>query len=865
MKFENFTIKASQALNDAQVYAREQAHLELRPEHLMYEVFQQKEGTGPLIITHLKIDENRLFAILSNVLGKLPKKVEGNQEINPSKELINLLQRADKLTRERGDDYISVEHFILAYLDDKYLDYLRDLETIGLTKVAVENVIKNLHKEQVINSDNPEASLQALKKYSSNLNELAQKNKLDPVIGRDEEIRRIMQVLSRRSKNNPILIGEPGVGKTAIIEGLAGKIFSKEVPDGLQNKRIHALDLGSMIAGSKFRGEFEERFKSLLSEVQKSAGKIILFIDELHNIVGAGATEGSLDASNMIKPALARGELRCIGATTLKEYQKYIENDAALERRFQPVYVKEPSIEESIFILRGLKNNYELHHGIRITDEAILSAAKLSHRYIRDRFLPDKAVDLIDEACSKVRIELDSLPEEIDKISKRIQNLKIEREALKMEKDTASTEKTKKLERELANLEEALSQKKGVWEIERLELKKVKKIREEIDSLRLEEKRYEREGDLNRVAEIRYGKLVALETEMKKLESQITKSKRQYLKEEITSEDIANIVSRWTGIPVSRMIRGEKERLIHIFDELKKRIVGQDIALQAITGAIQRSRSGLSDPNRPMGVFLFLGPTGVGKTETSKALSSFLFDDEQAMLRIDMSEYMEKHAVSRLIGAPPGYVGHEEGGQLTEAIRRRPYQVILLDEVEKAHPDIHNLFLQIFDEGSLTDSKGRKVDFKNTIIILTSNIGTKALLQNNNKANNSNIAQDKLEKEIMLNELKKYFRPEFLNRLDDIVIYHSINQKSLELIVTSQIDDLLIRAKEQGLNLKIEKKALQWLAKNGYDLEFGVRPLKRLIQQKVANLLSTVILKGEYKTNKIYKLTIEKNELHLTS
>ena len=855
MQLEKFTVKAAEALNEAQIYAREQGHPELSPEHLLYESFRQKEGIAEVLLEHLKIDSKQVCGVFEKALGKLPRQLEHKQEIQPSRELLSLLQKTNALMQKRGDEYIAIEHFILAYLEENSREAVRELQAMGLASAQLEAAIEQLRGGQAVTSENPEAALQALKKYARNLNDLARKSKLDPVIGRDEEIRRIMQVLSRRSKNNPILIGEPGVGKTAIVEGLAGKVVAGEVPDGLREKELYTLDLGAMIAGSKYRGEFEDRFKALLNEVQRSDGQVILFIDELHTLVGAGASEGSLDASNMIKPPLARGELRCIGATTLKEYQKYIEKDAALERRFQPIYVNEPSVEESIFILRGLKDRYELHHGIRITDGAIVSASKLSHRYIRDRFLPDKAVDLIDEACSKVRIELDSLPEEIDKISKRIQSLKIEREALRMEKDPASKERLEDLERELAELGEEFTRKKGIWEIERQDVEKVKKVREEIDQLRSEEKRLEREGDLNRVAEIRYGKLVELEAQMKSLEKLIAKRERQYLKEEITSEDIANIVARWTGIPVTRMMQGEKDRLIQMFDELKKRVVGQDAALEAVTGAIQRSRSGLADPQRPMGVFLFLGPTGVGKTETSKALSAFLFDDEQAMVRIDMSEYMEKHSVARLIGAPPGYVGYEEGGQLTEAVRRRPYQVILFDEVEKAHPDIFNVFLQIFDEGCLTDGKGRNVDFKNTIIILTSNIGSSYLIQ-------ADLSQEEKEKAVRT-ELYKYFRPEFINRLDDTIIYQAIQLNALVEIVESQLREILLRAREKGLIVKAERSVLQWLAKRGYDPQFGARPLKRLLQQSVANLLSQVILKGEYKPGKACKLLIEKDELKI--
>ncbi len=853
MDSDKLTIKATEALNQAHSNAVANGHPELQPEHLLYEVFKQKDGIGPVLLESLNIKSQSILEIIEKAIERNPHIVDSKSEVRPSKEFISLLQKTENLMAKRSDEYISTEHFILAYLQNTTESTIKELNQLGLTLEKVENAIKNLRADQKITSENPEATMQSLKKYARNLNDLARKSKLDPVIGRDEEIRRIMQVLSRRSKNNPILIGEPGVGKTAIVEGLAGKVVAGEVPDTLKNKEIYTLDLGAMIAGAKFRGEFEDRFKAVLNEVQKSDGGIILFIDELHTLVGAGASEGSLDASNMIKPALARGELRCIGATTLKEYQKYIEKDAALERRFQPVFVSEPSVDESILILRGLKDRYELHHGIRITDSALVAAAKLSQRYITDRFLPDKAVDLIDEACSKVRIELDSLPEELDRVSKKIQSLKIEREALKMEKDPASKDHLNQLERSLAELEEEFTRKKAIWEIERKDVEQVKKIREQIDQLRSEEKKFERAGDLNRVAEIRYGKLVDLEKQMKILEEHISKKEKQYLKEEITAEDIGNIVSRWTGIPVSRMLKGEKERLMNMYEELGKRVMGQDKALEVITGAIQRARSGLSDPKRPMGVFLFMGPTGVGKTETSKALSSFLFDDEQAMVRIDMSEYMEKHSVARLLGAPPGYVGYEEGGQLTEAVRRRPYQVILFDEVEKAHPEVFNIFLQIFDEGTLTDGKGRKVDFKNSIIILTSNIGSEHLL-------NPSLTTEEKER-LVEKELHEFFRPEFLNRLDDIIFFQAISEETLLLIVENHLKEILLRAKEQGLNLKVDASVMKWLAKKGYDPEYGARPLKRLLQQSVGNLLSQIILKGEYKNTKTYNLTIEEDKL----
>ena len=855
MQAEKLTIKAAEAINAAQALAKKQGHPEMTPEHLILEIFQQKEGIGPVILEHLSLNSQTVLQSLTQALASLPRQLEGESEIRPSRELISIFQQADTLTQQKGDEYISTEHFILAYLQTSKASVAQELNALGLEAKRVEEAIATLRASQNVQSENPEATMQALKKYSRNLNEMAKKSKLDPVIGRDDEIRRIMQVLSRRSKNNPILIGEPGVGKTAIVEGLAGKIIAAEVPDGLRAKEIHALDLGAMVAGAKYRGEFEDRFNALINEVQKSDGRVILFIDELHTLVGTGASEGSLDASNMLKPALARGDLRCIGATTLKEYQKYIEKDAALERRFQPVYVKEPSVEESIFILRGLKDRYELHHGIRITDGALVAAAKLSQRYVNDRFLPDKAVDLIDEACAKLRIELDSLPEELDRISKKIQSLKIEREALKIEKDAAAEEHLQVLEQELAELEEEFTRKKGIWEIERKGVEQIKKLREKIDALRMDEKRYERAGDLNRVAEIRYGELMKLEKEMKDLEAKVMQREKQYLKEEVSAEDIASIVSRWTGIPVTRMLKGEKERILHAFDELKKRVMGQDVALRAVSDAIQRSRSGLSDPKRPMGVFLFLGPTGVGKTETAKALSQFLFDSEQAMLRIDMSEYMEKHSVARLLGAPPGYVGHDEGGQLSEAVRRRPYQVILFDEVEKAHPDVYNIFLQIFDEGQLTDGKGRRVDFRHSIIILTSNIGSQYLIQ-------EELSPSQKEEKIR-QEIKTIFRPELLNRLDDTIIYNPINEESLLRIVENQLKELLLRAKNQGLQIRCEKAVLKWLAQRGYDSQYGARPLKRLLQSTVTNLLSQTLLSENYSKDKVYKLVLEKEELRL--
>lgn len=856
MNQERFTVKAAEAMQEATGLAMQKGNPELGPEHLLQVIFRQEGGMGPAILKRLGVQGNIVSEMIENEVERLPT-IQGDQpDVRPSGSFMKLLQKAEKLASRKGDQYLSTEHMILAYLEDGSQRLTSSLKALGLTSEAVAGAIHDMRGGKAINNENPEDTMEALSKYAQNLNERAKKGKLDPVIGRDEEIRRIMQVLSRRSKNNPILIGEPGTGKTAIVEGLAGKIVAGEVPEGLKDKEIWSMDLGSMVAGAKYRGEFEDRFKAVLDEVSRSDGRVILFVDEIHTLVGAGASEGSLDASNMIKPALARGELRAIGATTLKEYQKYIEKDQALERRFQPVYVAEPDVEDTIMILRGLKDRYELHHGIRITDGAIIAAAKLSNRYITDRFLPDKAVDLIDEAASRMRIELDSLPEELDVIQKKIQNLKIEREALKLEKDTLSTSRLGELEKELADMEDEFAHKKGVWEQERTDGDRAKEIREQIEEARLKEKEAERVGDLNKVAEIRYGTLMALETELKQVEERIASTSRKYLKEEVDTEDIATIVSRWTGIPVSRMMQGEKEKLLSMETVLQKSVVGQDHALKTLSEAIQRNRSGLSDPNRPVGVFLFLGPTGVGKTETARSLSRFLFDDETAMLRIDMSEYMEKHAVARLIGAPPGYVGYDEGGQLTEAVRRRPYQVVLFDEVEKAHPEVFNLFLQIFDDGRVTDSKGRTVDFKNTIIIMTSNIGSQVLMD-------QKLSEKQKESE-MEKAVHSFFKPEFLNRLDDIIHFHPVSLESLSEIVHIQLDMLLARAKEQGLQVKVKPDVVEWLAKRGYDPQFGARPLKRLIQSAVGNLLSRFILQGDFDPEKEYVLGIKKDQLALS-
>jgi ATP-dependent Clp protease ATP-binding subunit ClpB len=836
---DKLTVKSAEALNEAIADARRIGNPQVYDTHLLSVLLGQEESIVVPVLQKLGVSVAALREAITREIARYPKQSDAQPTM--ARELTAVLDQSEKEAKKLGDEYVSTEHLLLALSDAKGTETKALLNGLGGTHKALLQAIEAIRGTHRVTDQNPENQYQALQKYTRDLTEAASQGKLDPVIGRDEEIRRVIQVLSRRTKNNPVLIGEPGVGKTAIVEGLAQRIVNGDIPESLRGKRVLSLDLGALIAGAKFRGEFEERLKAVLKELTEDKDQFITFIDEMHTLVGAGKAEGSMDAGQMLKPMLARGELRVVGATTLDEYRQHVEKDAALERRFQPVYVGEPTVEDTIAILRGLKERYEAHHGIRITDSAVIAAATLSHRYIGDRFLPDKAIDLLDEAASRLRIEIDSMPQEIDEVERRVMQLEIERTALQKEKDAASTERRKIIERELAELKERSSAMKAQWQQEKNTLGAVARIKQQIDQARIEAEQAARAGDLAKAAEISYGRIPALETSMKEAEGKLASvdGRPQFLKEEVTAEDIAEVVAKWTGIPVTRMMEGERERLTKLDKELARRVVGQQEAVEAVANAVRRSRAGLQDPNRPIGSFIFLGPTGVGKTETARALAEFLFDDEQAMVRIDMSEYMEKHAVARLIGAPPGYVGYEEGGQLTEAVRRRPYSVILFDEIEKAHPDVFNVLLQILDDGRLTDSQGRTVDFRNTVIIMTSNIGSHYILENSG----GDLAAVEVQ---VMKTLQGHFKPEFLNRVDDIIIFRPLGMEQIEHIVELQLKRFERLLADRKLSLEITPEAKHLLAVEGYDPAFGARPLKRAIQRMIQNPLALRLLEGEF-------------------
>ncbi|GAB2179295.1 ATP-dependent chaperone ClpB [Dongia sp. agr-C8] len=853
MDLEKFTERSRGFFQAAQALALRNGHQQLTPEHLLKVLLDDKEGLAANLMKASGADPKKALAAVEKELDKLPK-VEGTGagQVYMAPPLARLLGKAEEAAEKAGDGYVTAERLLLALALDTSTGAGKALKDAGLTAQGVNNAINELRKGRKADSATAEDSYDALKKYARDFTALARAGKLDPVIGRDEEIRRTIQVLSRRTKNNPVLIGEPGVGKTAIVEGLALRIANGDVPEGLKRKTLMSLDLGALIAGAKFRGEFEERLKAVLTEISAAAGEIILFIDELHTLVGAGKAEGAMDASNMLKPALARGELHCVGATTLDEYRKHIEKDAALARRFQPVVVGEPSVNETISILRGLKEKYELHHGVRITDAAIVAAATLSNRYITDRFLPDKAIDLVDEAASRLRMEVDSKPEEIDEVDRKLVQLKIEREALKKESDPASKERLAHLLKEVEELEATSTALTAEWKSEKRNLDDAQKLKERLEQAKLEAERAQRGGDFAKAGELTYSVIPDL---TKKLQAAETAAQHRMLNEVVSEEDIASVVSRWTGIPVDKMLAGERDKLLKMEEALGRRVVGQEEALVAVSNAVRRARAGLQDPNRPIGSFLMLGPTGVGKTELTKALAGFLFDDDQAMVRIDMSEFMEKHAVSRLIGAPPGYVGYDEGGVLTEAVRRRPYQVVLFDEVEKAHPDVFNVLLQVLDDGRLTDGQGRTVDFKNTLIILTSNLGSE-YLAGLKEGEDSSAVRDQV-----MGVVRQAFRPEFLNRLDEIILFHRLSRKHMTSIVEIQLQRLQALLADRKLELALDAKAKEWLAETGYDPIYGARPLKRVIQRELQNPLATMILEGRFKPGEDIKVSADKNGL----
>ncbi len=867
MNLNKFTLKSQEALQQSQEIASSYGNQVLEPEHLLAALIQDPEGTVVPLLRKLGTNVDTIKIKINALIERLPKVSGaslGNQGMSQS--LARVLEGARKHAGSLKDEYVSTEHVLLGLMDGPDGAVKSLLKGQGMTPENVLQALKDIRGNQRVTDQTPEEKYRALEKYGRDLNDLARKGKMDPVIGRDEEIRRVLQVLARRTKNNPVLIGEPGVGKTAIAEGIAVRIVNGDVPETLKSKRIVALDMGSLVAGTSFRGQFEERLKALLKEVVESDGEIILFIDELHTLVGAGAAQGAVDAANMLKPALARGELRAIGATTIDEYRKYIEKDPALERRFQPVLVDEPSVEDTISILRGLKERYEVHHGVQITDGAIVAAAQLSHRYISDRFLPDKAIDLVDEAASRLRIEIDSMPEELDTVERRVKQLEIEREAVRREKDEHSKERLAAIEAELADQNEQRKMLRAHWQVEKDLIQSIRAMKEKVENVKQEADRKEREGDFAKVAELRYGVLTGLEKEIAEASGRLqeVQKDRKMLKEEVDAEDIADILARWTGIPVTRMLESERMKLLHLEDRLHERVVAQDEAVRAVSDAIRRSRAGLQDEKRPIGSFIFLGSTGVGKTELARALAEFLFNDENAIVRIDMSEYMEKFSVSRLIGAPPGYVGYEEGGQLTEAVRRKPYSVVLLDEIEKAHPEVFNVLLQVLDEGRLTDSKGHTVDFKNTIIIMTSNLGSHLISE---RITAEAMARDRWDNEFgelrqeLLELIKRTIRPEFLNRIDEIIVFRPLGQEDIRTIVTLQLKRVEALAVKQGITMVVTDEAKDWLAKLGYDPTFGARPLKRVIQKHVVNELSSRILSGEIKEGDTVEVGLDERGL----